>query len=297
MNAYHHTNILEFITLSQGLESCDQLLADHLAAVTRVYGNYGLGLIDLPALDDPDQVSSVQVSIGATLYWCSEVDAAGILPFVEQLAKKLFSGELNLPIQQGAGLLRPFWRSAEHRFTEPERHSLYNQVLDAGQSGQFHRQLQQVCEGLMAIGRESSDTGIAHLQSRAAHAIHTLAKGLSDRAVGISGFAARDMVRQIRKALNILSNPEINRALGGGAYSFIIQRWSPALLGRSFNTPTHLWLAQQGVELLRWMAGEASGIRENCHLLHRQHPIIRSAEAWHSTARSLPDTVSAGVLT
>ncbi len=269
--------------LYAGLRSSETLLAEHLASVTRVYGNYGLGMVELPNLGTPGQIAPAQVNSGAVLYWCSEVDKAGILPFVETLADKLFTGQFQLPIQQSSSLLRPFWRSAEHRFTEPERLVLYRQVLDGNMPGSFQQHMLHLSNSLVSIGREAKDHGILHLQARAAQSIQNLAQGLSDRSVGITGFAARDIVRQIRDAMDILNNPEINRALGGGSISFILQRWSPSLMNRQLNVSPHLRLAQHGVSILRWIAREAPLIVQNSSMLGRQHPLMHEAEAWLAT--------------
>jgi hypothetical protein len=273
--------------LAAGLACCEHLLAEHVASVTRVYGHYGLGMVDLPPLDTPGQVVAAQVNSGAVLYWCAEVDQAGVLRFVESLAEKLYRGQLTLPIQQSANKLRPFWRSAEQRFTAPERQLLYRQVLDNGVDGQFHRWLQQAAEALVAIGSESLDQGVLHHQTRAAYQIHDLARGLSDRAVGITGFAARDIVRQIRDAMDVLQDPEINQALGGGSVGYLIQRWAASLIGYQPQLSLHLQLAQYGVEILRWAAQEAGQIIANSRLLTRHHPVIRNAQAWLAVAQGL----------
>lgn len=287
MNTGLTQSLPEYDELSPGLACCEHLLAEHLASVTRLYGNYGLGIVDLPPLDSPGQVIAAQVHSGAVLYWCSEVERAGVLPFVEVLAEQIYSGQFSLPIQQSANKLRTFWRSAVHRFTAPERQSLYRQVLDAGVEGQFHSELQMVAEALVAVGREPIDRGILHLQARAAQQIHDLARGLSDRAVGITGFAARDIVRQIRAAMEVLQDPEINQALGGGSIEFMLQRWAMSLIGYRTQVDLHLQLAQYGVEMLRWFAREAGQILVNSRLITRHHPVIRNAESWLAVAQGL----------
>ncbi|MCU7921748.1 MAG: hypothetical protein KZQ88_03530 [Candidatus Thiodiazotropha sp. (ex Dulcina madagascariensis)] len=278
---------LEQDDLAAGLSCCEHLLAEHIASVTRVHGNYGLGMVDLPPLERPGEIVAAQVNSAAVLYWCDQVEQAGVLAFVETLAERVFTGQFALPIHHAADKLRPFWRSAQHRFTAPERQMLYRQVLDAGVEGRLHQQLRQTAGALAAIGREPMDNAILHLQTRAAWQIHDLTRGLSDRAVGISGFAARDIVNQIRAALEALADREISQALGGGSAGFMLQRWAPSLIGYQPQFSLHLRLAQNGVELLRWFAREGEQIVANSRLIARHHPLIHNAEAWLAAAQGL----------
>jgi len=266
--------------LEQGLALAQQLLAEHLAAVTNRYGNYGLGIVDLPSLDDVGRVVPAQVAAGAVLYWCSALERAAVLPFVEGLAQLMLTGRLQLPLQRGGVLLQPFWRDAQYRFSASERETLYRLVLDGGLPGGFERALAQVAVALARIGRAEPDRDLLALQTRAAYRIYDLAVGLSDRAVGIAAFAARNIVRQVSDALNVLDDPEVNRALGGGPVAMVLSRWGPRVLGKVPAVSRYLQLALSGSRLLQWMAQGAGDVRGNARVLTRDHPAVHAAEAW-----------------
>jgi len=268
-----------------GLATCDALLARHLRAVVALYGNNGLGVIDLPPLA-PETVVAEQVGVAAVLYWCREVERAGVLPLVEALAQQIGRGALALPVGASAQHLMQFWRRGEHRFTAAEREALYARMFPGGRGSGFDERLELLAEWLVRIGRERADRGITHLQARAGQAALMLAQELSERAVGITAFAARDIVAQIRRALEVLRDPELLHALGGGTPWRIVQRWAPRLLGRDVDVVAHVTRAESGLELLRWLAASAPDVPAAARGVAREHPIIRSAETWRSAGRS-----------
>lgn len=274
-------------SFDSGLRASEILLAEHLAAVVRVYGSNGLGVIDLPALG-PESLVPAQLRVAAVLYWCRELEEAGVLPFVEALAEGVVSGTLLLPIGQSAQRLMRFWRTAEHRFTAPERLALFERILDSGNGGGFNTQFAHLVEALTQIGRERRDRGILHLQVRAGQLAQDLGAQLSSRAVGIAGFAARDIVNQIRQSLAVLQDAELANALGGGSPWLILSRWGPRQLGRQLAVSRHVARAEHGVEILRWIADAAPDVVGAGRRIGRDHPIVRAAEAWRGTLGGEP---------
>ena len=274
--------------IRSGLDSCEQLLSRHLSNVARVYGANGLDLIDLPPLG-PEPLVSAQLRVAAVLYWCYQLELAGLLPFVEALAQQVATGALPLPVGNSAQALMPFWRSTEHRFSAVERTALFNRMFNVVQANQtadargFEARCAALTDSLSKIGRERQDRSITYLQVRAGQLAQMIGRQLSDRAVGISAYAARDIVRQIRQALEVLNNPEIAHALGGGSPWRILHHWGRQLLQRNLNITTHVNRAESGSQILRWISDAAPNIESAARSILRHHPLVQAAEAWRAS--------------
>lgn len=266
--------------LHASLQSCERLLSQHMQSAIDIYGTHALGVIDLPPLGDAPIVGA-QLRVAAVLLWCYEVEVAGVLPFVESLAKAVANNRVNLIIGDSAGLLMRFWKSPDHRFVQTERQALYDRLLFGGNETQFQSQFNRLVYALSDISREPNS--ILHLQVRAAQIAENLGMQLSQRATGIAGFAARDIVDQIRLALRVLNNPEINRALGGGSVWRILQHWGPIILGRPLDVETHIQRAQSGMMIINWIADASPNVTSKANQLHAGDSVVHAAETWRST--------------
>jgi len=301
-----------------GLHACRQLLAGHLAAAARRFGSAALGLVDLPPLGH-EPVVVAQAEVAAVLYWCRQVDRAGLPSFVEALAARLARGELDLDLGAAAHRLAQIWRTRQQRFNEGERRGLFQRLFDGagvdpsagvwppvspsppaggGASAPgpppgepapsspssavsaIDRDLRALASLLAELGRRRADDGVADLEARVATVGGDLARKLSDRATGIAGFAAREIVSQIREAVAVLQAPDVARALGGGTPYAILQRWGPRILGRPLEVMRDFERAESGLYLLRWLAhrgGHGAAIA-------RRDPVVAAAERWLATA-------------
>ena len=259
-----------------GLERCEVLLAQHLRAVRRAFGAYGLGIIDLPSLG-PEPLVSAQIRVGAVLYWCYELELAGLLPFVEALGEALSTGALPLDDPTGARRLFRWWRRKSDRFTAPERKAVFNQVFDPGR---FDGEMRLVVDALTEIGRTRRDLQLSGLQARLATASVSLGKTVSDRSVGIAAFAARDIVADIRTALGFLRDPALSRTLGGGSPWRVLSSWAPRLLGRSPPVHQHIQRARAGLQILAWIADNAGSLDAGARRVGRTHVLVQAAESW-----------------
>lgn len=260
-----------------GLRECDQVLAQHLEAVERRFGPVGLGVIDLPALQS-GQLVPEQIRVCGVLYWASEVEQAGLLPFVEALAEGVMSGSLVEPLGGAIPELSRFWRAREQRFAGPERRALFGRLF--GDPSQFV----ELVRALSAIGREPLTRGTGMLEARVAVLARQVGLSLSNAGAGIAAFAARDIVAQIRTALRLMQHPDLVRVLGGGGPWQLIARHAPRLLGRPVSPHQHLARASSGLRIIGWIATEAATIDAGVARLPRGAPVIRDAEAWSAAS-------------
>lgn len=270
------------VTLEElGLQGCQQLLDRHLDAVARTFGSEALGVIDLPSLGS-ERVVADQVRVAAALYWTQEVDATGALEIVEALAEGAVSGGVIQPLSREAGRkLLSFWRDRDDRFIREERQALYARVFGPGDgAGGFDAQLMELAGALAAIDREPPELGIGQTLARANMLALELGAYLSDRSTGIVAFATRDIVAQIRLALQLLRDEDIARSLGGGSPWQIVTRYGPALLGRAVTPTRRVTRATSGMRILGWIADDAALLASGSSNLGRGHPVLRDAAAW-----------------
>ncbi len=270
-----------------GLDHCDELLARHMEAVRGQYGPAALGVIDLPPLSGGRLVDA-QLRVAGVLFWAAELEAAGLLPLVEALAQGVAAGAIMEPLGAAVHELVRFWRSRDHRFTGAERRALFARLLGDPAQPQpgdaVEPKLQALAETLRAIGRSRQDLGTGSLEARAAAQAQELGALLSNRAVGIAAFAARDIVAQVRSALSILRNADVVRAMGGGSPWMIVSRHAPRLLGRQVDVQGRLSRAQSGMRIISWIADEAARLDAGAVRVPRGAPVIRDAESWGASA-------------
>ena len=267
--------------LVPGLDECERLLGEHLNAFVQHYGSAALGVINLPNLG-PGQLVPAQIRASAVLYWTSEVEQAGLLPFIEALSEGVVKGTVTQPLGNAATELARLWRTRTRRFSASERTTLFARIFGGsdGEGSGFHGLLGSLIRVLMEIGRARQDQGIGHLEARAAVAAQQVGHQLSEGGTGIAGYAARDIVAQIQEALRLLRDPGMIQGLGGGSAWQLVRRHAPFILGRPVNPQRHLTLANAGLPILGWIATEARSIESGTVRIGRAARVIREAETW-----------------
>jgi len=263
------------------IEAAERSLARHLNAAVMALGPSALGLIDLPPLGS-GSVEPAQIRVAAVLLWAREVEAAGLPSFVEAVAEQLATGRLALQLRAGGTLLMRYYRSRHERFSADERQALYTRLFGTDESDDVARGLDVLVQNLCAIGAAPAQENLLELQSRLSVGALALAEPLSERAVGIAAFAARDIVANVRQALALLGDPEIAWALGGGDPWSIVRVQSQLVLGRPIDPAPHRARAAAGHTLLEWLADAATGLEAGNVTVGRNDPVVRAAQTWQA---------------
>ena len=266
----------------QALDACEQLLAAHMAEAMQRFGAGVLGLIDLPPITS-GSLSPAQLRVAAVLFWASEVEQAGLLPFTEALAEHIVRGTLALPLTDGADELVRYWRARDERYGVHERHELFQRIFGAGNDpyqNPVQAQLHALVDALGEIGRTPADRSTTHLQARVNVIARDLAGMLSDRSVGMAAYAARDIVQHVRTAMRLLGLPDIVQSLGRGGPWTMIRLHSPMLLGRQIDPTPHLARAQNGQVIVEWMATVAQELEHGTARVLAGDPVVHAALAW-----------------
>ncbi|HET7503910.1 MAG TPA: hypothetical protein VFK02_22970 [Kofleriaceae bacterium] len=273
--------------LIRQVDRCQRLLGDHLAAAVQVFGSAALGVIDLPPLTSAGRIAPAQLRAAATLLWCSCVEAAGLPALVDALVDALWNGRIQLPIGAAGARAMEYRRDRDHhRFTADERRAIYDRLFGAPTG--FADHWSALVDGLSALGRAPADVGTGGLVARISVTALELAQGLSDRSVGIVGFAGREIVAHVQAALDLLRDPELARTLGGSVWQ-IVRQHAPALLGHAIDPTPHLDRARAGLAILEWLAAHAPALEAGSLAIGRADPVVRAAETWRA---ALPEAVA-----
>jgi hypothetical protein len=109
---------------------CQALLAAHLGEALSRLGAGAIESIDLPPLG-PEAVQPAQLRVAAALYFCREMERAGLPVIVEALAERLARGSIALDLEPATAERLGRYHAARHeRFARAERLALYERVLD-----------------------------------------------------------------------------------------------------------------------------------------------------------------------
>ncbi len=243
------------------LDRVDAALATHLMAAVARFGNAALGVIDLPSLATSGSIVPAQVTATAALFWCAQVERAGLPAFVEALAEGVVHGTINLPITTGGDRLMRFWEGRQHRFSAGEREALYRHTFGSpGDHGGFDGPWTDFVNRLSAIGRGDPQDSVQRMAAGVSVIARELASYLSDHGTGMAGFAAREIVELVRATLAIMRDPDIVTAFGGGSPWQIIGANAPSILGHAVDPSTALPRATSGYTLIEWLADHAADL-------------------------------------
>jgi hypothetical protein len=173
-----------------------------------------------------------------------------------------------------------YHRDREDRFSADERRTIYDRLFGADTG--FPAQWDAIVGTLGELGAAPLDRGVSDLISRIQMTAMDLARDLSDRAVGITGFAGREIVAHVRAALDLLRDPDLARSLGGGGPWQLVRQNSAWLLGRAIDPLPFLDRAQAGLLILEWIAARAAGLDGSTLLIGRDDPVVHAASRWRA---------------
>jgi hypothetical protein len=249
------------VNVVSDMARCEHLLADHLAAAVQRFGAGALAVIDLPELDDAARVGAPELRAVATLLWARHVEASGLIELVDALGRGITDGSLHVLIDgEAVEPLVAWWRHRNERFDAGERQALYARLFGSEAGHPVAQGLTALCSALVAIDSAEHTGAKRQACIRASRVASELGVRLTERASGITGFASREIVAQIRRALALLTQPEIARALGNLGPWQAIRSWSASLLGRHVEPLAALSRARAGLVLIEWLADHAAAL-------------------------------------
>lgn len=277
MNAAAHGDHAGVVraSLAASLAESEDLLAWFMNEAVERLGSAALAALDLPPLTGAP-IDAAQLRVAAVLLWAREVEAAGVLPFVEGLASAVVGGTIFLPITAAGDRLGEFHKRRGDRLTEGERRALFERVFDGGTVALFEALVARLDE----LGRDRDLLRSSHGQARVTLAARQLAVALSARTAGFAAFAAREIVAAVREALDLLRDPDLAAALGPGGVSNVLRWHGQMVLGRSVDPSRHFARARAGQQVLAWLASVALRLEDGGAVVAAGDAVLTDASSW-----------------
>ncbi len=262
----------------QELDRASRLLALHLTEAVARLGPEALDVIDLPPLTGAS-VEPAQLQAVAAMYWAMEVDAAGVLDFIDALAEGMRLGRFAFDLGRAESQLFDWHRRRAERLEAAERSALYDRLF-AGD--EIETVMGALCDRLTRVYSLEGPT--PRLLSEIAASAEQLATALSARSAGVIAFAAREIVGSIREALAILHSREVLAAFGRRSVVDLLVAAGPAVVGRVLDPARRFDQARAGQEILSWLADVAPSLEGGQIRLTPADAVVHAAASWQAPA-------------
>ena len=267
------------------------VLADlaHAQAVALALDDIGdVVLPDVAPLTADDQALIRAV---APLYLAAQLEEAALIPAAETLTALAMSGAFPIDFGQAAALIQRFWQERNERFHENERRAFFARLFGTDNSqtvgdGRGAPQLNTTFEDLMINLTEAfykldeEVAGGPRAQTRVRIAARSLAENLLRKASGVTAFAAKEILATIRSAVQILTDQQIERAVGGRSLWTAVQAIAKRYLHIDPDTSSYVTRGKSGLIILSWLADSLPRLDTGGTLVTLDHPVIGAATEW-----------------
>jgi hypothetical protein len=269
--------------LDSALRKSQSLLG---AAQAFAVGLDKLGDIDLPP-SLHGQIDQAQMRAIASLYLASDLEAAGVVPVVEQLSGLARGGGgLSIDLGGAAPLIADFWRSRNDRATTEERAQAFARLF----GGSFEDLMLDLCEALYKLDELATNPNYGGItqQTRVRSAATRMLDAIVDGGSGITVFVAQEIMASLKAALAILGHPDLKGAFGArdvwGTIAGIDR------MSRTKRPDPRLFVrrGRAGMTVLAWLADAAPHLENAAALLVAlDHPVIPAAVDWMESALAI----------
>jgi len=269
------------------------------AANAMAFALEDLGSIELPPITS-SSIDQAQLRAIATLYLASELEAAGLIPAIENLMRLTRLGRLQANMGDAAPMLHAFWQRRNERATADERKSFYSSLFGASygtdhseysSNSEFEDRLIDLCESLYKLDELATNDrwgGVAQ-QTRVRHAAQALLANLVQVSSGITVFFAKDILLTVKNSLAILNHPSVKAAFGSRTLWQVVEA-----IYRQMGKPVrehalHVRRGQSGMTILAWLADAVPSLESTQPLLGLDHPVVSAAIDWLEASLTLSE--------
>jgi hypothetical protein len=252
--------------------------------------SFAVGLDELGGLDLPPvmhgQIDQAQLRAIASLYLASDLEAAGVIPAVEQLSGLARGGAMPIDLGGAAPLVADFWRFRGDRATADERRQAFTRLF----GGSFEDLMLDLCEALYKLDELATNAnygGIAQ-QTRVRSTAARLLEAMVDGGGGIIVFLAQEIMASLKAALAILGHADLKGVFGARNVWGTIAGIDRLTKTRRADPRLFVRRGRAGMTVLSWLADAAPHL-ENLAvvLVALDHPVIPVAVDWMEAALAI----------
>lgn len=279
-------------TLTISARLVDRALAPGLA----------LTLEELEGIDLPDPVAArvdrAQLRALASIYLAADLEPAGVIATVEQLARLSATGSLAVGLGAAAPLLEQWWRHRHDRMSLEERGAFFSRLFgttsgpvsaDANRNQRFEDRMLELCEALAGVDQAGLQQAYGGTmgQSRVRTAARALAQNLGDVSSGLAAFVAGEVIAMLKEAFAILGHPDLRGAFAARDIWGVAR--AIARLSHAAPVDPQPWVrrGKAGMLLLSWLADNLDTVLGSGALVQPGDPVIGAAVDWLEATLSL----------
>jgi hypothetical protein len=210
----------------------------------------------------PAQIRAVEA-----IYFAAMFEQLRAFAVADRLAELFAEGLLPVGRGNAARMLDAYWRDRGGRLSEAERRMVYRRTvgLPGGENaGGTNRDFEKLwLRFLSSVGRyarqqqveDSAGDGSAPITAEEVRtAGRTLARNLSLHGAGTTFYAASSLQKQIKDAVQLLSDPEITHAYGARDWFEVVEKVAALELGGAGNTARYRSMGAAGATVIEWLA-------------------------------------------
>ncbi len=276
--------------------AADAALAAALAASERLVdrataAGLAFTLEELEAIEIPDATSAridrAQLRSLASIYLAADLEPAGIIAAVEQLASLSSTGALSLDFGGAAPLVEAWWHRRRDRMSADERGAFFAQLFgtaggpvsaEGGRNQRFEDRMLELCEALAQLDQGGQGTTMA--QSRVRTAARALAQNLGDASTGMAAFVASEVIATLKDAFAVLSHADVRGAFHARDTWDVVR--AIARLGhiQQVDPQPFVRRGKAGMLLLAWLAAALEKVLGAGTVVAPGDPAIGAAIDW-----------------
>ena len=224
--------------------------------------------IGLPVVQSQTDIEIVNENLHAAqaIYFAYQLEEMRLFQVVERIVELFQQGQLLLGRGRAEELLQQMWRSHPPQ-PESVRRNAYWRMFGAAPGGdaaagepnsEFVSLWMRFISAVSAYAREHSAAALITPPSPANAGVRKgardLATNLSAHGWGAAHFAAEQLSADMQRALDILGDPDVQRACGARDAWQVIEHVNTTHLGGARNVAPIRTMAQAGQRILGWLA-------------------------------------------
>ena len=252
--------------------------------------------IDLPPIvgSDADQAHLRPV---APVYLASELERASLVPAIELLSGVFISGGLPGDLGSASPLLMRFWQERHKRFTGSERQAFFSRLFgdtsgpamgtESGTNVEFDALMTAMATALVNAQTYPPVPPGYVTEPPLRTAALELASNLLPRSGGIAAFAARDLLKTIQQAFDILRQRQVQVQFRAVSVWSAVSNIQQMKSGSPSHISEHVTRGKAGMLVLAWLAESVPALNNNQQLISPDSPLPAAAASWLDASRRL----------